>query len=314
MGEKKYTIEELASLNDGTNIDLNALYDVKDNSENLLQDEIAEFIEKQKIRKNNLKNNSFFNVPKSDLKNAIENVIKKSNIREEILKKQAQYDFDSKMARIRKIKSKTYRKMRRREKLKKMETLESNIGEDESNENSEDENIDDFRPVISFENKKNDDTPEETLQQKMVAEAFNLESEECEKEFLEEKKEIIVSEAPQILETVLPGWDDWAGEGIDFNKNKKNTILEFKEGIKNKDRQDFNKNNVIINEKTVIPDKYLSKLPYGHTYKEYKSKLNTTISLETTSLRIFHRFLNNSKSDDSKFGKDIEPSEFCPEY
>lgn len=311
MADRKLKIDELACLNDGTTVDIAVINNKGDNSENLLKDEINEFIGRQKMKKvsDNKTSTIFSTVPKSELKSAIERIIKTNNTKDEIMKKQAQFDFDAKMARIRKIKSKTYRKMRRRDKLRKLEGINIEESEDVTDE---DDNLESFRPIIDFGRKDDAEIAERDMQQKIVAEAF--ESSDKEEDFLKEKSEIIKSEAPQTLETVLPGWGDWAGEGIETIMTKFNTITEHKEGIKIKDRQDFLKSNVIVNEKTVVPDKYLSKLPYGYTYNSYKSKIATPISMETTSLRVFNKFVKMSKKDDLPFGKNIEPSEFNPEY
>lgn len=112
----------------------------------------------------------------------------------------------------------------------------------------------------------------------------------------------------------MPGWDDWAGEGLETKKTKYNTVIERRDGIKIGERQDFNKTNVIINEHCGAPDKYKSELPYGYNVKDYKKKIQTPISAETNSLRVFQKFVKLSSKDDEVMGANIKPAEFEPEY
>lgn len=301
MFRNKITLEDLANFGD-TKIDLEQLSKKEDQAASLLKDEIADFISKSDIKKTTVKRDFYSSVPSSKLKESIENLLRKSNKQEEILKKNAKSEFDAKMARVKKIKSKVYRKMARKEKLRKKEELEMDLS-------SENVDFTDFKPHLEFNNKENEELDS---QQKIVREVFDTSS--TDSDFEEEKKEIVKEEQPLVITNKLPGWDDWAGEGIAFVSNKINTSYEYKEGIRNKDRQDYNKNNVIINENTEINPKYLSKLPYGYTYRDYKGKISTPISTETNSLRIFNRFVKISKKDETPSGKDIESQRYNPEY
>ena len=133
-------------------------------------------------------------------------------------------------------------------------------------------------------------------------------------EFIKEKAKTVEKEAPQIIETVLPGWNTWGGIGIETRKTKQNTFVETKEGVKPRDRKDFNRKHLIINEKIQIPEKYKSEIPYGYTKTSYNKKISTPISLETNSLRVFKRFVKMENKEENPAGKKIEPSVFKPDY
>lgn len=153
------------------------------------------------------------------------------------------------------------------------------------------------------------------IKKKLVKEAFHDESLELnELEFIKEKETIVESEAPMLIETVLPGWDEWAGEGLETIKTKSNTIVERKEGFKPSERQDFFKTNVIINENIEVPDKYKSDLPYGFTTKDYNSYVKVPISLETNSLRVFNKFVKMNKKPEPTPGVNVKPNVYQPEY
>lgn len=325
MAERKVSLEELATFNDGTCIDMGAVEDNNESSWNLVKDEISDFLARPRVSKPPMANNFYSTIPSSALKKSIESILRARNAREEVLRKHVQHEFDMKMNRIRRIKSKTYRKMRRREKLKNNELLERDSKEIESfNASSEDdscksEGIQEFRPVLSFNNQTREDSSESEIcdsQCALVASAFQTPGYECnEKDFLLKKAETIRADAPQVIESPLPGWDNsWAGEGVEFKKTKFNTTIERKEGIRSQDREDFGKGHVIISEHVKIPEKYMSKLPYGFSSKDYKAKICTPISIETNSLRIFNRFVKVARKNDSVAGKKIDPCEYDPEY
>lgn len=309
--DRKVTLEELVDFGDETKIDLTATRRDGEGTYALIKEEIDDFVSKP-IQKNRKKNSLFDTKVNSQLKKAIDDILKTRNIKEEVLKKKAQYEFDVKMARIRKIKSKTYRKMKRKDKLKKEELIESFT---ECSEVSEEEaSPQEFRPTFTFENTKeeSEDASEDNSECSIVENAFQVPGfTGNEMDFLKEKKQIVEEEAPAIVEHYLPGWGDWAGDGIEFKKTRSNTVIEKKDGIENKERQDYKKNHLIINENTETNERYTSKIPYGYSYKDYKKKLKTPISLETTSLRIFNRFV---KKDDTIQGKKISPKEFDPQY
>lgn len=321
MQDRKLTLDELADLGEDIQVDLDVLNNKDDGVYTLIKEEIDDFTARP-VQKQEKKKNSFFETaPNTELKKSIENILKSRNKRDEIAKKQAQYEFDVKMARIRKIKSKTYRKMKRREKLKKEELAldRENSSENSSDDCSEDESLEELRPpIITFNNKdKESDSDESSADEyrKMVEKAFEVPGfEGNEKDFLREKSEVIKEDAPQTIERCLPGWGEWAGEDIEFKKTEFNTVIEKKDGINKSDRQDFKKENVIINEHVQISEKYKSTLPYGYSYRDYKEKLKTPISLETSSFKVFNRFVKINKKEEHAPGEIIKPREFEPEY
>ncbi|KAM0679475.1 hypothetical protein GINT2_002318 [Glugoides intestinalis] len=319
VGEKKISLSDLITIDEGKEIDMTPVTNLEEGSYNLIKDEIEDFVSKAaSIKRQKREKSSFFEpIGSSVLRRAIDKVLKTKNIKEELLKKNAQQEFDAKMARIKKIKSKTYRKMKRKEKLKKESLLEtvSDLSEEESEKESEDA---EFRPVFSFDNKKKDSIPDSSeveeadAMRETVEKAFETPGfHGNELEFLKEKAQVVKEDAPQLIEHYLPGWGSWAGDGIETQRTNMNTFVEIKDGIEIADRKDHKKSNVIINEHIVIDEKYKSTIPYGYSYKEYKNKLNAPISLECTSLRIFNRFV---KHDDVIPGQQIEPVEFDPKY
>jgi U3 small nucleolar RNA-associated protein 14 len=317
MVDQKLSLNELANLYDGTKIDMEVAENNVNGAYDLVKDEITDFIAISS-NKPKIKTESFYeSLPNTDLKKSIEKILKNKNLKEDLMKRSAQSDFDSKMARIKKIKSKSYRRMRRREKIKQSELLEdaadSESEQCESDVSSED--IKDFDPILKF--KKNSENIAEveddaSNNKNDLFEVPGFKGNEI--DFLKEKKTIIFEDAPQVIEHSLPGWNSWAGDGIEFKKTKLNTIIEKKEGIAASNRQDFKKQNIIINEHIEVNDKYKAKRPYGYTGKDFIDKINTPISLETTSLKIFNRFVKMNNKEENVPGKDIQPKEFDPQY
>ncbi|XP_077301451.1 U3 small nucleolar RNA-associated protein 14 homolog A-like [Arctopsyche grandis] len=211
--------------------------------------------------------------------------------------------------------------MKRREKLKQIELINSEVddkdSEDDDEMESSEENIQDFNPVLNFNNKdKSEEDSVELLINKDVNDIFEIPGfKGNEMDFINEKKITVIEDAPQTIEHSLPGWNSWAGEGIEFKKTKFNTVIEKKDGIRPSDREDYTKNHIIINEHIEVNDKYKAVRPYGYTGKDYNKKITTTISLETTSLRIFNRFVKiNNNKDKHIPGQSIPPKEFDPQY
>lgn len=319
MAYKKIDLNDLTILPDGTNIDIGEITEKGNPEYALLKEEVDDFLQKPKEKVKKPKNSFFENVPETALKKSIENILKVRNTDEERMRKHIQFEYDLKMSRINKIKSKSYRRIRKREKIRKeMEiSLESSEYQKDSEENEE-ERI----PIMDFVNENKDDDSEGSEisieeSKKLVKLAFQTNDEDLnvnELEFIKQKAETVESEAPQIIETVLPGWNTWAGTGIETVKNKHNTFIETKEGIKPIDRKDFNRKHLIINENTTIPDKYKCEIPYGYSQENYHKKLSTPISLETNSLRVFKRFVKMEHKEDNPAGKKIKPAVFDPNY
>lgn len=71
--------------------------------------------------------------------------------------------------------------------------------------------------------------------------------------FEAEKKAVMEAEDDKIIDTAIPGWGSWVGEGVskrERNKNKGKFLTKI-EGIKQADRRDAKLKNVILNEKRV---------------------------------------------------------------
>ncbi|KAF5352803.1 hypothetical protein D9756_006229 [Leucocoprinus leucothites] len=85
-------------------------------------------------------------------------------------------------------------------------------------------------------------------------------------EFEEVKKREIAADAPKDVDTTIPGWGSWGGQGTKRAPPKPERIKKIA-GIDPKSRADYNKKNVIISEKRdKKAAKYLVKdLPYPYT-------------------------------------------------
>ncbi|KAJ3807425.1 Utp14-domain-containing protein [Lentinula aff. lateritia] len=103
-------------------------------------------------------------------------------------------------------------------------------------------------------------------QRELVARAFA--GDNVVKEFEEAKSREIAMDAPTEVDTTLPGWGSWGGNGVRKGAPKPHLIKKIA-GIDPKSRADYNKAHVIISEKR---DKKASKylvpdLPYPYTSK-----------------------------------------------
>lgn len=77
---------------------------------------------------------------------------------------------------------------------------------------------------------------------------------DVDREFEEEKRQVIEDEDEKMVDTTLPGWGTWAGEGLSKKeklRNKRARTLTKQEGVKAQDRKDAKLERVIINEKRV---------------------------------------------------------------
>lgn len=102
-------------------------------------------------------------------------------------------------------------------------------------------------------------------------------------EFSKEKRELIEEEGDKVEDLTLPGWGDWTGGN---KKVKKNRFVKKTKGVKENERKDRNKANVIINEKLNKKNaKYLSSsVPFPYENKEqYERSLRMPIGNEWTS-------------------------------
>lgn len=281
-----------------------------------ITEEINHFINNKEHRYEILdQNDDFFNIiPKTKLELAINKAINKPIETKEEKNRRLIFksNFDMKRRKINRIKSKSYRKAKRNQKKEQNVGDEEKLNIDTSFIEQEDveelDEIDDKSdaPVFSFNNAINNQ------QQEIVKNVFSENLEENEEEFAKEKIETINNEVPKTIETILPGWGDWAGPGLEIKKTQFNTIVENKFGIDCTKRKDFGSSHVIINQKSDdIEDKYKTNLPYGYNKEEYMSKLNMPISKELNTARVYKKILNTVTQN--KRGQHIEPFHYKPE-
>ncbi|KAG0439074.1 U3 small nucleolar RNA-associated protein 14 like protein C [Dictyocoela muelleri] len=195
-------------------------------------------------------------------------------------------EFEKKMARLRRIKSKGYRKLRKKIKERHVLNVKNVKRGDKSTEQKEDVAIPDFllneledKKVMSF-NDDDDDDDSSSSQEVMVRKVFD---DEFGEEFKKEKEEIVdVKEDIQIL----PGWGAWGGTGIDVTPNPVNIIKKAENSTK---RADLNHHHLILNENQEL--KIKTKLPKNLNSKEYRAMINIPISKEWNTARIFNKFV-----------------------
>lgn len=111
-------------------------------------------------------------------------------------------------------------------------------------------------------------------------------------DFSAEKDSIAATEAPQKIDTTLPGWGSWVGDGITKQQRKQNANRFFTttQGIEKEKRKDAKLKKVIINEKRVKKNgKYLaSSLPHPfETKSQYERSLRLPVGPEWTTKETF---------------------------
>lgn len=270
----------------------------QENLQNLLREEINE--EEQDALK------IISRVSKSEFEKNILNAMKmnKDDFLVIGLQKAKIAEFDKKMKRIKKIKSRSYRKHLKIARKK----IDSEI------------EIPDYLTKIVDEKKKDkvfyDDSLNDKLGKKieidiseetestdsecmLMKDEENHESEHI-KSFQKEKEAIIERDNNSLKQTieVLPGWGSWGGTGIETKINKVNCIkIDKTEKITK--RKDFGLNRVIINENT-LQNNIKINLPYGFNKSEYESWLNVPVSRESYSKKIFNKFISDTKNVENK--------------
>ncbi len=169
IGEK-IDLKDLTNLEDGTVIEVNE--DDNNPVYALIKEEIEDFVSKPKT-KDNIKQNFYNTIPESNLQNSIQTLLKTKSVKEERIRKHMQFEFDRKMQRINRIKSKTYRRMRRRQKLRMNQKLEeeneiisgsestANEDNNESKEVENSENEYNINPVLNFGEENESEEKEE---------------------------------------------------------------------------------------------------------------------------------------------------------
>ncbi|KAL2007784.1 hypothetical protein VTN00DRAFT_7766 [Thermoascus crustaceus] len=110
-------------------------------------------------------------------------------------------------------------------------------------------------------------------------------------DFDKEKLETIEEEGDKVIDSTLPGWGSWTGEGISKKQQKRQKrFLTKVEGVKPENRKDAKLGRVIINEKRVKKNtKYLAtQLPHPFESKQqYERSLRLPIGPEWTTKETF---------------------------
>ncbi|KAJ8120991.1 hypothetical protein ONZ43_g2447 [Nemania bipapillata] len=94
------------------------------------------------------------------------------------------------------------------------------------------------------------DFPIQFQEQDLVERAFGG-LDVFEAEFQAEKDAAIAEDDEKTIETTLPGWGSWVGEGITKREKNQRRFFTKKDGVKPEARKDFQKSRAIINEKRV---------------------------------------------------------------
>ncbi|KAI0968162.1 Utp14 protein-domain-containing protein [Xylaria arbuscula] len=111
-----------------------------------------------------------------------------------------------------------------------------------------------------------------------------------EAEFQAEKDAAIAEDDEKTIETTLPGWGSWVGEGVTKREKNQRRFFTKKDGVKPDARKDFQNDKVIINEKRVKKnDKYLaSQLPHQYESRaQYERSLRLPIGPEFMTKQAF---------------------------
>jgi U3 small nucleolar RNA-associated protein 14 len=125
-----------------------------------------------------------------------------------------------------------------------------------------------------------------------LAHAIFAGSDEVQREFAKEKKETVEEEGDQVIDNSLPGWGNWAGEGISkkAQKRAKGRFVTTIKGVARDKRQDVKLDKVIVNEKRVKKNsKYLaSELPHPfESRQQYERSLRLPLGPEWTTKTTF---------------------------
>ncbi|KAI0408484.1 Utp14 protein-domain-containing protein [Xylaria palmicola] len=111
-----------------------------------------------------------------------------------------------------------------------------------------------------------------------------------EAEFQAEKEAAIDEDDEKTIETTLPGWGSWVGEGVSKREKNQRRFFTKKDGVKPEARKDFQNSRVIINEKRVKKnDKYLaSQLPHQYESRaQYERSLRLPVGPEFLTKQSF---------------------------
>ncbi|KAI1175935.1 Utp14 protein-domain-containing protein [Nemania sp. FL0916] len=130
--------------------------------------------------------------------------------------------------------------------------------------------------------------PVQIREQELIERAFGG-LDVFEKEFQAEKDAAVAEDDEKTIETTLPGWGSWVGEGVTKRENKRRFFTK-QDGVKPEARKDFKNSRVIINEKRVKKnDKYLaSQLPHQYESRaQYERSLRLPIGPEFLTKQSF---------------------------
>lgn len=159
--------------------------------------------------------------------------------------------------------------------------------------------------------------PTAIQQRDLVAEAFA--GDDVTADFAAEKAAIIEADAPQSIDTTLPGWGTWGGKGVRVNKKKaeaqKKRFEKMIPGLDPTKRKDASMTNVIINQKRdKKADKYRGKdVPFPYTSRaQYEMAMRNPLGPEWNT-RTQHQKLTLPKVT-TKPGKAIKPIGECRQF
>ncbi|KAI1823821.1 Utp14 protein-domain-containing protein [Xylaria intraflava] len=111
-----------------------------------------------------------------------------------------------------------------------------------------------------------------------------------EAEFQAEKDAAVAEDDEKTVETTLPGWGSWVGEGVTKREKNQRRFFTKKDGVKPAARKDFQNDRAIINEKRVKKNnKYLaSQLPHQYEGRaQYERSLRLPIGPEFLTKQSF---------------------------
>lgn len=226
-------------------------------------------------------------------------------------------EFDKKMKRIKKIKSRSYRKYLKKKKTSdKIEVPDFLLDKNEKNRSEKAFHNEELKEkvgkLIKIDLSDDESTDSEEEETKSILETKDKELENSEhfKIFKSEKQENIDEQKPKTTTTVLPGWGSWGGSALPTAQTRINTIETYKSGISNKKRKDFGMSRVLINE-AALKNNINVRLPFGFTKSSYEAWLNVPVSRNAYSHKIFNRFVKSrNKMANQQNNENVETVEY----
>ncbi|KIY51181.1 Utp14-domain-containing protein [Fistulina hepatica ATCC 64428] len=202
--------------------------------------------------------------------------------------------------------SKKKKALRKRKQAKANEVAADGAAhDDQSDENSE---LEEQEAMLEAKGKGKAKFNANAFQQRdLVAMAFA--GDNVVREFEEAKRQAVEEDAPQEIDTTLPGWGSWGGTGTTKPKKKPHLIKKIA-GVDPTQRADYGKKHVIISEKRdKKAAKYLVKdLPYPYTSQaQFERSMQRPIGAEWNTRLGFQR--QTLPRVVKKMGAIIEPLE-----